>query len=138
MFISSDNIVGFVAILIDVMNIHNNNKHNHDASVAETGSDMFAFPIITTILHTDVINPAVISTSAPSSLSTASLLTDQSLVVNEVVAHEGLDGLVRGGAAGCGAIHGDEHEGHSSDEDEGSLHVVALGKFKFNSNSNVN
>ena len=77
--------------------------------------------------------------SAPGSPPTGpSLLTNQSLVVNEVVADEGLDGLVRGGAAGCGAIHGDEHEGHSSDEDEGSLHVVALGKFKFNSNSNVN
>ena len=63
---------------------------------------------------------------------------DQDLVVDEGVAHEGLEGLLRGGAAGCRALHGDEHKGDDSGEDEGSLHVVALGKFKFNSNSNVN
>ena len=75
---------------------------------------------------------AVAVISAPRKITTGpSLLTDQSLVVNEVFSHEGLDGLVRGGAAGCGALHGDEHEGDSSDEDEGSLHVVALGSSNF-------
>ena len=67
-----------------------------------------------------------------------SLLTDQALVVDEGVAHEGCDGLVRGGgAAECRALHGDEHKGDGSGKDEGGLHVVAVGKFKFNSNSKV-
>ena len=67
-----------------------------------------------------------------------SLLTDQALVVDEGVAHEGFDGLVRGGGATeCRALHGDEHKGDGSGKDEGGLHVVAVGKLKFNSNSMV-
>ena len=63
----------------------------------------------------------------------APLLTDQALIVDEGVAHEGCDGLVRGrggGAAKCRALHRDEHEGDGSGKDEGGLHVVAVGKFK--------
>ena len=77
---------------------------------------------------------------APRSLSTGphSLLTNQALVVDEGVAHEGCAGLVRGGgAAECRALRGDEHEGDGSSKDEDGLHVVAVGKLKFNSNSKV-
>ena len=40
-------------------------------------------------------------------------------------------------AAECRALHGDEHEGDGSGKDEDGLHVVAVGKFKFNSHSKV-
>ena len=71
--------------------------------------------------------PAVTVRPAPRSKSSGpSLLTDQALVVDEGVAHEGRHGLVRGGgAAECRALHEDEHEGDGSGKDEGGLHVVA-------------
>ena len=87
----------------------------------------------------DQTPPAVTVMLAVGSPSTGpSLLTDQALAVVEGVFHEGRGGLVRGGrAAECRALHGDEHEGDGSGKDESVLHVVALGKFKFNSNSKV-
>ena len=68
---------------------------------------------------------AVSCRAASSAIFGPSLLTDQALVVDEGVAHGGRYGLVRRGAAGCRALHGDEHEGDGSGKDEGGLHVVA-------------
>ena len=57
-------------------------------------------------------------------------------LVEGLEGQDGLYGLLRGGggrggAAGCRSLHGHEYEGDGSGEDEGSLHVVTVGKFKF-------